>query len=495
MRFFLFFCLSMCLRYSVSGQITADALLFSSSNPTINARSMSLGNSLGALGGDLSTASFNPAGLAIYRRAEITLSLGSLFNQTQTNFLGNQTKDRFAQFSFGNIGLVVANKKTRTGTKWKFVNVGFTINRLNNYAQNFKFSGLTTGSRVQAFAANAQGYPIDQLDPYEGWVAYYSYLIDSVAPLTYAANGGLSDTTFTSKTQSIKRKGGVTELGLSFAANYQHKLYVGATVGVDFLTYDEDRIYEEFADSIDFQYMQFTENRNVRGTGINLKLGMIYRINKMFRFGLSIHTPTAYRLVDSYNTGLYSRIVYDSVLQEWDYPMEDQDPFVVQHNFVTPWVFGGSLGVLILKKAFIGIDVQYLDYSWASFSLLENDQTSSNISFMDDLNQRVQNQYKGVLKAKIGAEVSLGIARLRFGYQFQTSPYQISLPGLNDTRHDISAGLGIRWKHFFLDLGYVHSILQFEYVPFVSPTLVQQTTGTSQNGHIMLTVGASMFRS
>lgn len=495
MRFFLILFCSLCLRPTAYSQLTSDALLFGASNPTINARSMALGNALGALGGDLSTASFNPAGLAIYRRSEASLSIGGLFEQIQTDFLGSNTSDGMAQFSFGNLGLLVANKTSRTGTKWKYINVGFTINRLSNYAENFKFSGLTTGSRVQAFAANTQGYPIAQLDPYEGWVAYNSYLIDSVAPLTYAANGGLTDSAFTFKSQDITRKGGVTELGLSFAANYNHKLYIGATVGVDFLSYDEDRIYEESADSIDFQYLQFSENRNVRGTGINLKLGLIYRINKMLRFGLSIHTPTAYRLVDSYNTGLSAQIVYDSLLQQSDYSMEDQDPFVVQHNFYSPWVFSGSLGMLIFKRAFIGVDVQYLDYSWTEFTLLENDRTTSNLSFMDDLNQRVKSQYKAVLKVKVGAEVALGIARIRLGYQFESSPYQISIPGVSDVRHDISAGFGVRWKHFFLDLGYVHSIRDFDYVPYVSPTLVQQSTAEAQRGHFMVTFGASMFRS
>ena len=213
---------------NVKAQITSDALMFSENHLTVNARSMGLGNAMGALGGDLSTANLNPAGIAVYRRTEIALSIGSLFDYTTTDFVGNNRNDRMAQFSFGNIGLVIPSKLRRNSNKWKYINVGVTINRISNYAKTFSFSGYSNGSRIQAFAENANGYSISELDPFEGWVAYHSYLIDSVAPFSYAPNGGVSDSTFTFKSQRIKRTGGVNELGFTIAANYNNKLYLGA---------------------------------------------------------------------------------------------------------------------------------------------------------------------------------------------------------------------------------------------------------------------------
>ncbi len=475
-------------------QLTSDALLFSENHPTVNARSMALGNSLGALGADLSTANLNPAGIAVYRRMEFSLSLGSLFDNTTTDFLSNKNNDRMSQFSFGGAGLVVASKLRKNRSGWKFVNLGITVNRLSNYGRTFSWSGLSSGSRIQSFAENARGYTIGELDPFEGWVAYYAYLIDSSGPAAYVPNGGISDSSYTFKSETISRTGGVNELGLSVAGNFKHKLYIGATLGIDFLTFNEDKVYSESADSMDFQTFDFAENRNVKGTGINLKLGIIYRVNKSLRFGLAIHTPTAYRLVDSYNSGLYGRIVYDSVLQESDFPMADQEPLVLQHDLVTPWVFMGSLGIIIAKKGFIGINVEYADYSWSSFSLLDNDKTTSNNQFISDLNKRIQGEYQGTLKARIGGEVAIGMGRIRLGYQFQTSPYQKPVTAVSDFRHDISVGAGIRWKHFFIDFCYVHTISDFLHVPYSSSTLVQQVTGQSQTGHAMLTFAALIFK-
>lgn len=494
MKIFTSLLLTLFIPIFVNAQMTSDALLFSEIHPTITARSMGVGNALGALGGDMSTASFNPAGIAIYRRFEISLSFGGLFDNTATSFLRNQSTDRLSQFAFGHVGLVFAAKLRNQSNKWKTINVGLTFNRLSNYARNFTYQGNSTGSRIQSFAENAYGTSIDNLDPFEGWVAYHGYLIDSVAPYTYAPNGGISDITYTDKYQNVRRVGGVNELGFTIGANYDNKLYLAGTIGIDFLNMTEDRIYQESSGDLDFKQMEFTENRTIKGTGINLKLGFIYRINKFIRMGLAVHTPTAYRLVDSYNSGLSSQIVYDSVLRVKDFPMNAQDPLVLQHDLTTPWAFMGSVGFTIPKIGFIGLDAEYTDYSWSSFALLENERTTANNRFINDLNRRVQNAYQGVLKARIGAEFAIDLFRMRFGYQIQTSPYKIPVAGVTDLKHNISAGFGVRWKHFFVDFAYMHVLRDFEYSPYSSNTTIQRVTGLSQTSHAMLTVGALIFR-
>lgn len=482
------------IQTQLQAQITSDALLFSETHSTVSARSMGLGNALGALGGDVSTANLNPAGIALYRRMELSLSVGALFDNTTASFVENSTKDRTLQLSFGSAGLVFSSKIRRRNSDWKAINIGLTVNRIANYARDFTYQGTSTGSRIQSFAENATGLAPNDLDRYEGWVAYQSYLIDTFGGFNYYPNGGISDSTFTTKYQNVRRTGGVNELAFTIGGNYGNKLYLAATIGVDFMTMNEDRLYQETSDSTAFQAMDFTENRNVKGTGINLKIGMIYRINKLVRFGLAVHTPTAYRLVDSYNTGLYGRIVYNGNLQENEYKMQDVQPNVLQHDLVTPWVFLGSLGVVIPKRGFIGLDVEYTDYSWSSFSLLENERTAANNRFINNLNDRIQGAYQGVLKARIGGEIALGIARVRLGYQFQTSPYQTSIEGVTDLRHDISAGFGFRWKHFFLDFAYNHTLRDFEYSPYTHSRIIQRVTGTSQTGHAMLTLGAVIFK-
>jgi len=485
------------LSTQAQAQYSSDALLFGENHHTITARSLGVGNALGALGGDISTANSNPAGIGIYRRMEFSLSIGGLFDNTSNSYAPANTisNGRLSQATFGSLGMVFAARLPKNADKWKFVNFGISVNRLANYGRTIYFDGVTEGSRILSFEAAAQGLPIDQLNPYESRLAWDAYLIDDdgTGTNTYVSPVIASD--LIQKSQQVRQRGGVNELGFSFAGNYNNKLYLGATIGVDFMSFRDDRSYYEYAtnDTIPFVEMNFSEYRKVRGTGINLKIGMIYRINKMFRFGLAVHTPTAYRLVETYDTEMYGKVYYFGTLQDSTYRPEAIQSF--QHNLATPWKFSGSVGIVLGRKGFIGIEASYTDYSWSNFTLLEGDQNPSNNQFIQDVNQGVIESYKGTLNAKIGGEFIIGkLVRFRLGYRIQTSPYRTSVPGVTDFRHDISGGIGVRWKHFFLDFAYVHTLRDFQYIPYTSTTQPQVITSRQQTGQAMLTVGALVFR-
>ena len=54
-------------------QNEVDALRFSQHYPVGTARSVGLGGAVGALGGDFTSLSVNPAGIGLYRQSEINL--------------------------------------------------------------------------------------------------------------------------------------------------------------------------------------------------------------------------------------------------------------------------------------------------------------------------------------------------------------------------------------------------------------------------------------
>ena len=167
---------------------------------------------------------------------------------------------------------------------------------------------------------------------------------------------------------------------------------------------------------------------------------------------------------------------------------------MLQHDLATPWVFAGSFAAVFGRRGFIGLDVEYLDFSTASFSLLENDRTPQNNQFIDGVNDGIRDSYRGVFRARIGGEFALGLARIRLGYRFQSSPYAIAVDGVTDIRQDISAGLGFRWKHFYLDMAYNHTLSDFEYSPYATSMNLQRVIGNNNTGQIMVTLGIVLFR-
>ena len=165
---------------------------------------------------------------------------------------------------------------------------------------------------VQTFA---QGGTPDDLDPYSGGLAWQTGAVydpndpnDNVWEATYDFLG--NEEASVERSQTLTTFGSMNEMLLSFAGNYDEKLMVGATIGVPFVNYRLEGEYTEtdVANRVDsFENLTYTEYLRTEGIGINLKLGVIYKINQMFRLGLAFHTPTALGLTDNYsNTFAYT---------------------------------------------------------------------------------------------------------------------------------------------------------------------------------------------
>ncbi|MCP4437855.1 MAG: aromatic hydrocarbon degradation protein [Aureispira sp.] len=475
---------------SISAQVVSDALIFSETNPNITARSAATGNSLGALGGDLSALSTNPAGLGIYRSTEISFSPGLSFNNVQTTF-GQDTfgieksRTQRSNFLFGSVGAVFSKK---LHSDWKSINFGFGLNRLADFGRSFKFDAVTYGSRLVTIGENANGKTLDQLNDFEEGLAYDTYLMDLDYNTSDQYVTALTDDNYVRKSQTVRQSGGINEFAMSIAANYDHKLYIGFTLGIDFLTLVDNRKYQELEETntIDFLEMRFDEYRTVNGVGANLKLGFIYRINKMFRVGFAAHTPTWFSLREKYNTTMAGRVYYNGDLQDTEFTSPEAK---YKHNFNTPAALSLSFGSVFGKRGFLGVEAEYVDYTWSNFSLSGNDTNIDDERYIDNINEGIDNLYKGVFRARIGGELVFDLFRVRAGYRIQTSPYQESVAGVSDLRHDISAGIGIRMEHFYIDMAYVHNLKQFEYIPYTSYSILQQVKGKASVASVLLTAG------
>ena len=469
---------ALALPFMVQAQMTSDALLISEQSHFTTARSLGVAGAMGALGGDMSSMFNNPAGLGIYRSSEFQISPGLQFLGIRSTFVSDTLRpmalNNRTGIYFGGIGFVYSEELTGD---WKNVNFGVSYSRLASFNRTFSFSGVSTGSRLVNFteeANNSNAQP-ENLDPFEENLAWTGYFIDNPGGGT-SYIGAATDSNYIKKSQLFRQSGGINELGISLAGNYKHKLYIGATLGVDFIKQRELKDYEESDPSgnMDFKSLRFREERNVSGVGINFKFGLIYRINKNLRMGLAIHSPTGYGLNEDYDTQLSGAVIYNDTLRT----TSADNPLVsptgkYEHNFYSPWLFNFNLGIVLgdkdaKTKGFIGIEGEYLDYSSAAFSLKASDvnATVGDQDYINQINSAISDNYQGVARAKIGAELAMDKIRIRAGYRLQTSPYQKAVKGVNDFRNDISLGFGIRNDDFFVDLAYNYTIAGFEFSPY-----------------------------
>ena len=106
--------------YSYS-QGEVEALKYSRNELYGTARSMAMGNAFGALGGDITGVSINPAGIAVYRSSEVVVTLGIQQNTAKVGDINTKVND----FNLHNwiCGLSLRNEVM------PMINFGFSYNK------------------------------------------------------------------------------------------------------------------------------------------------------------------------------------------------------------------------------------------------------------------------------------------------------------------------------------------------------------------------------
>lgn len=449
----LFFSLVLVVPLIADAQTSTDALRYSQTSTAGTARFTSMGGAFGALGGDFSALSWNPAGIAIYRKSEFTFTPSLYLNNTTSAFMNNSISSNKYNFNFGNLGFVYTRMLSQNDdpTGWKNWNFGIGINRMNNFHSSTVYQGINpNNSMLDYFVEHANGTTPENLDPFYENLPYWTYLInpDTLNPVPNSYNSAIPYGGELQRRTSVT-KGAITELVFSFGANYGNKLYFGGTVGFDFLRYVEKTKYEE-SDPFqniptDFNGFSFNQSLTTIGAGINLKLGMIYRASDWARVGFAFHTPTFYSMTDDYSNSM------ESSFDNGDHYTKDSPQGAYDYNLTTPMRAIGSIAFIIGKMGLVSADYEFVDYSAASFDASDN-------SFFD-ANDAIQKKYTTAGNLKIGTEWRYENFSFRGGYAMYgtplSAPFQVS--GSDMSRNCYSLGLGIRDQDYFIDFGYVLS--------------------------------------
>jgi len=414
-------------------QYAFDALKYSFPYQTGTARFAGMGGAMGALGTDISCIGNNPAGIGMVRNSEFSASPSLFFNFTEAGFNNTKyTEDKFV-FNFGNIGAIYSkhfNKSKTTGLQ--FLNFGLAYQRTNNFNNNVYFTGTDSAfSLSQAFTDAAQGFvPAVLQDNFAG-LAFRTNLIDTFAGSSNYVNAGMNNGQFKGFSRQNLNAGSTGDILLSGAINYGNKLFVGASFGISLLHYYRENNYTESDDknlNTPFNQLRFKEVTDASATGVNVKVGVIYKPWDWFRVGFAFHTPTWYsvseesyaELSTSFNTGSYSA---ESSRKLFDY------------NLVTPWRIQASLGFISFKRLAIGIEYEFADYTNINLRPSGPD--------FDDDNVYIDTAFSISNIIRLGAEFKLDPFKVRAGYNFQSDPYRKTAL-LTNALHNISIGAGFK---------------------------------------------------
>ncbi|MDD3740620.1 MAG: hypothetical protein PHH30_05205 [Bacteroidales bacterium] len=428
-------------------QNEVDALRYSMLNPGGTARYTAMGGSFGALGADPSVLYFNPAGMGVYKSSDFSFSTGFVITNNYANFGGKETSDYDFNFNVNNISYIgtipVNNNNGLTS-----INVGFSYNRLNNFNENILIDGTNDyNSMTDWFAARADGMHYSSLygdDNFYSNLAWESYLIDQNLPDTMSYVSAYNEQYGQNQKQFISRQGNQGEYNFALSANILQKVFVGASMGLQSIRYEEVKTLQETdVDDLvaDFNSFSFKEYLETRGSGINFKVGILFAPVSWVRFGGSVHTPTFFDLNDNYYTSISSSFQDPNKSHKIDSYYGNYD-----YELTSPFRANGSLGFIIAKQALINIDYEYVDYSLARLR-------SADYGFFDE-NDNVRNEYKASHNVKLGLEYRFGPLAFRAGGAYYDSPYSTDHINSGSNFMVYSGGLGLRSDYMYFDVSY-----------------------------------------
>ena len=493
-----------------------DANRFSQTIPTMgaNARIQGIGGAATAIGGDISSASVNPAGLGYLQRSEITFSpsISLLGAEANYNLNGQNTltEDAKLNFNFAQLGgAFVLPSNNSSGYKGGAFAISYS--RLNSFHRRTSYEGTNSqNSIIDYFLNQADGIPWNEIYPQSGAtdllaLAYDAYLInedfdfDNGGQNTYYSIVPIAPTL---QRETIEYSGSQSQWNFSYGGNYDDKLFFGAGLGIQSFKYEENKRYEETVTGSPINPNQekslnslvIGENLSISGTGINLTAGVIYRPIYPIRLGASITTPTYFSVNDTYNASL--RAYYNNFYFGND---EFGDPIILNdtdeintldvestYNLTTPLRASVGAAFFVGKLGFISADVDFINYE--SSKLLS---PPTEFSFTAD-NQTIQNLYASTMNYRLGAELRLKTFYLRGGVGLygNTIKEEFRREDENAFQTRISGGLGIHKKAFYVDLAVVQQANNSVYTPYNLPDNSNPTININNTTtNVVATVG------
>lgn len=540
------------LPVAVYAQSPVDAYQISQNDLKGTARFMSMGGAFGALGGDLSTLSQNPAGIGVYRSNELGVSVDLDVQSATTNYMGLEYNKKNTKFYLNNIGGVAAIRLNN-----KFLpnfNIGFTYNKGASFNRAYRGGiGILKTSLSNYIAGIANSYELTEADvkstnsydpynpgpqdryvPWSAILGYDSYLISPEGPEGQPNwQGQFGNGTQGSGFYNVRESGSLDEYNIAIGGNIANVLYWGMNFDIVSVDYNISSLWGE---SMRNAYVYnpevgrvrqmdanwgMTNLYNMNGTGFNYQLGLIVKPIQELRLGIAFHTPTYFNLTENFYA---ERVDYDYPFKDGNYYAEtnDGDPTYNKVNLQTPWKVIVSAAGVIGSKAIISMDYEWNstrdmkyteanDYSWGWNDWDDWGYYSYNAPTPEqEANNQIKVMYRNTNTIRVGAEYRvLPSLSLRAGYSWTSSPVtreakdqltNVPTAGtlanfrLDNNTQYITCGLGYRYGGWYIDAAYVWKHMSSTFQPFaadpsnVAATLMDPKV-TFCNSQIVLSTG------
>lgn len=406
-------------------------------------KAAALGNAFAGIADDYSAIYWNPAGLAQIKMQQLYGSLNHLQVKTDATYLGNTTKVDQGFTKFQSFGYVYPFP-TRRGS----LVLALGYQRVKDLNALTQYGGYNTTSNDLAFSIyNDLGY--------DGLTLAFDRDFDL--------------------TQSIRQEGHLAQWSIGLAIDLAPNFSAGATFNLLGGNSDYRLKYEQMdtqgqnsyditdengkpLDEFYYNYYKLEQMVNTEYSGIQLKLGGLWKPQENLRIGATITFPTALGIDESWT---YSdELSYDIHVLAEDRTYNYVEPYdstgKFSYEIEEPFKF--DLGIAYsIKNLTLAGGLRYVD--WTQLKLKRADETPEWYeSYFAEQNDRVPTLLRAVTTYSAGIQYALlnNTLQLRAGYRYVPSPFKDADKKVDKTFY--SAGVGLRVSETtMIDIAVIHS--------------------------------------
>ncbi len=445
-----------------SAQNIGDVLRYSQENLQGTARFQGMGGAFGALGGDLSALNINPAGSAVFRNSQFTVSGSSYNTDNSSTYFGTSINANNNNLDINQVGGVFVFK-SNNGSDWKRIAIALNYDLVQSFDDEFSVSGTSDQGIDNYFLDYAGGVPYGSIllqdgeyieDGYlnigetqgfqdqQAFLGYYGGIIDPVDQNNDTSTY-ISNASYNTVNQDYSRftSGYNGKFNVNLGTQYKNNLYLGASLNFHTVSYEQlDELREGgYNSDSPIKTSRFSNFLHTEGSGFSFNLGAIAKLNQNIRVGGSYQSPTWYRLTDDFSQQINSNLADDNIN-------------FINHNVVnvfeaytikTPSKLTGSMALVFGKDGLLSFDYSYQDMSQAELRPVSD-------SAFSGVNSTIANNLGKVSSIRVGGEYRIDQVSLRAGYRLEQSPYANgnNIGDLNG----YSGGIGYNFGRSRLDL-------------------------------------------
>jgi hypothetical protein len=406
---------------SLQAQNYNDAILLGFPGLGSNARALGMGNAFNALSDDASASYFNPAGFGLIKKMELSGGLSfNNFDNTTTLF-GNETQDNTTNTSLNRISFALPFPTYQGSLVF-----GLSYHNSKDLSSIVKFDGFNSGSnsKIQSLL--------------DGYIPYDLYLTDT--SFNTIINGNLN------QSGDILNTGGIDNWTFSGAIEFDKNFFIGGSLTIINGTFESvNNYYEDDTRNIyqgitasgepqtnDFLTFNLSNNLKWELGGWNAKLGFMYQLEDLARFGATVQFPKTFAINEEFSLTGFSEF---GTGQKYDLDESYNDN--VSYDIKTPFELTGALAVNF-KGIIVSAEATYIDYTQMEFSSGEG--LSS--SYITEINRSIKDVLTSGLNYNVGFEYTVPTVGLRIRGGFMNQPSAFADDDSEFDHKYLTGGLG-----------------------------------------------------